>query len=203
MRIGIDARELCGRPTGVGRYLGGLLSQWAVDDDARRHEFVLYAPEAPWPSPSTPAGFATRIVPGPRRHLVGAGPAAARRRDGPSRRAVCAGVHGAARCARPTVVAIHDLSFVAHPEWFRPARRHPAALADAASARKARAVITISEFSRRELVERLGVAGRTDSRHSARGSTDSARHDGPGRSHTDPQRPVRRVRSSTVATCRI
>jgi hypothetical protein len=29
MRIGIDARELCGRPTGVGRYLSGLLADQA------------------------------------------------------------------------------------------------------------------------------------------------------------------------------
>ena len=43
MRIGIDARELCGHSTGVGRYLGGLLQQWMVDEQARRHEFVLYA----------------------------------------------------------------------------------------------------------------------------------------------------------------
>ena len=45
MRIGIDARELCGRSTGVGRYLGGLLREWTADDRARAHEFVLYAPE--------------------------------------------------------------------------------------------------------------------------------------------------------------
>ena len=29
MRIGIDARELAAAPTGVGRYLGGLLAEWA------------------------------------------------------------------------------------------------------------------------------------------------------------------------------
>src|SRR5438094_2705 len=45
MRIGIDARELCGRATGVGRYLTGLLREWAQDGRAARHEFVLYAPE--------------------------------------------------------------------------------------------------------------------------------------------------------------
>ena len=44
MRIGIDARELCGRATGVGRYLGGLLHEWARPGHAAgRHEFVLYA----------------------------------------------------------------------------------------------------------------------------------------------------------------
>ena len=47
MRIGIDVRELLGRPTGVGRYLSSLLGQWA--ESARRgtfsHQMVLYAPE--------------------------------------------------------------------------------------------------------------------------------------------------------------
>ena len=44
MRIGVDARELSGRATGVGRYLGGLLRAWSEDERARRHEFVLYSP---------------------------------------------------------------------------------------------------------------------------------------------------------------
>ena len=29
MRIGIDARQLCGAQTGVGRYLSGLIAEWA------------------------------------------------------------------------------------------------------------------------------------------------------------------------------
>ena len=45
MRIGIDARELSGRRTGVGRYLAHLLREWAVDDRARQHHFVLYVPD--------------------------------------------------------------------------------------------------------------------------------------------------------------
>ena len=64
MRIGIDARELCGRPTGVGRYLSGQLAEWAVDNRAREHEFVLYAPE-PLTAALDARRFATRIVPGP------------------------------------------------------------------------------------------------------------------------------------------
>ena len=43
MRIGIDARELCGKPTGVGRHLSGLLGAWSTDAAASRHTFVLYA----------------------------------------------------------------------------------------------------------------------------------------------------------------
>ena len=63
MRIGIDARELCGRPTGVGRYLGGLLHAWAANGRARAHEFVLFAPD-PIALPLDARRFATRIVPG-------------------------------------------------------------------------------------------------------------------------------------------
>ena len=35
----------------------------------------------------------------------------------------------------PLAVTIHDISFVAHPEWFRAARRHAAPVADAAGSR--------------------------------------------------------------------
>ena len=74
MRIGIDAREICGRPTGVGRYVTGLLDQWAADTHARRHEFILYTPEevhlkadAPYGSikaDATTTSFITRVVEG-------------------------------------------------------------------------------------------------------------------------------------------
>ncbi len=63
MRIGIDARELCGRATGVGRYLSGLLDEWSRSDRARAHEFVLYAPDAIGMSLDT-RRFATRQVNG-------------------------------------------------------------------------------------------------------------------------------------------
>ena len=44
MRVAIDARELCGRPTGVGRYLTGLLDAWSTSEAARRHQWTLIAP---------------------------------------------------------------------------------------------------------------------------------------------------------------
>lgn len=157
MRIGIDARELCGRPTGVGRYLNGLLAEWAVDNKARRHEFVLYAPEALAVTLDA-RRFATRIVPGPagtwweqvrlpavaaKDHLdVLFAPAY----TAPLLRTVA------------TVVAIHDLSFAAHPEWFGVREGVRRRWLSRQSAESARAVITISQFSRRELTERFGVA---------------------------------------------
>src|SRR5438132_13769782 len=63
MRIGIDARQLCGQRTGVGRYLGGLLREWAHHEQARRHEFVLYAPE-PLGMALDARRFATRLIRG-------------------------------------------------------------------------------------------------------------------------------------------
>ena len=45
LRIGVDARELLGDTTGVGRYLGELMRRWTARADSARRRFVLYAPE--------------------------------------------------------------------------------------------------------------------------------------------------------------
>ena len=59
MRIAIDARELVGRPTGVGRYLAELLRAWGDLAGAHAHDFILCAPDrVPLPAPQVrPAGF--------------------------------------------------------------------------------------------------------------------------------------------------
>jgi glycosyltransferase involved in cell wall biosynthesis len=62
--------------------------------------------------------------------------------------------------ATPIVVAIHDLSFVAHPEWFRIREGARRRWLTRQSASKASAVITISEFSKGELIGRLNVPER-------------------------------------------
>jgi hypothetical protein len=45
MRIAIDARELAGKPTGVGRYLSQILSAWTKLPGAAAHEFILCSPD--------------------------------------------------------------------------------------------------------------------------------------------------------------
>lgn len=157
MRIGIDARELCGRPTGVGRYLAGLLRQWTEDDGARRHEFVLYAHE-PIGVPLDSRRLATRLI-------EGAGGTWWEQARLPR---VAATDHldvffapaytAPLRMAVPTVVTIHDLSYVAHPEWFRLREGMRRRWLTRAAAQRARSVITVSEFSRREIVELLSLA---------------------------------------------
>jgi glycosyltransferase involved in cell wall biosynthesis len=160
MRIGIDARELCGHATGAGRYLGGLLREWSADVATRRHEFILYAPESLGAAVDS-RPFATRLIAGPagtwweqvrvprvalEDHLdVFFAPA----------------YTAPLRLGVPTVVAIHDLSFVAHPEWFTMREGARRRWLTRLSARRARAIVTISEFSRRELIESLELpAGR-------------------------------------------
>ena len=156
MRIGLDARELCGQPTGVGRYLGGLVREWAGDDRARGHQFVLYAPE-PLGIALDARRFPTRVVPGPpgtwweQVRLP-------RATAGDHLDVFFAPAYTAPLTLRvPSVVAMHDLSFVAHPEWFRVREGIRRRLLTRHAAARARAIVTISKFSRRELIDRLGV----------------------------------------------
>jgi glycosyltransferase involved in cell wall biosynthesis len=171
MRIGIDARQLCGARTGVGQYLSGLISEWARpslasgvaapshEPRATSHEFVLYVPK---PVESATVGldarkFATRLVPGSGGTWWEQ--AQLPRKTKADHLDVFFAPHYTVPLSLkvPTVVAIHDVSFAAHPEWFR--TREGARLRWLArrSAASARAIVTISEFSRREIVEHLKV----------------------------------------------
>jgi glycosyltransferase involved in cell wall biosynthesis len=160
MRIGIDARELCGNATGVGRYLKGLLTTWERDERARRHEFMLYAAE-PIALNIDARRFFTRTVTGhPGTWWEQVRLPAAVKKDhldvffSPGYTAPPLG-------GLPVVVAIHDLSFVAHPEWFRVREGARRRWLSRRAATQARAVVTISAFSRRELIERFNLpAGR-------------------------------------------
>ena len=156
MRIGIDARELGGRVTGVGRYLAGLLHEWSADAQARQHEFVLYAHE--------PIALSLDARRFPTRTIAGSGGTwweqvqLPRTAHGDHLDVWFAPAYTAPlRIGIATVVAIHDLSFVAHPEWFTLREGVRRRWVTNQSARRASAVITISEFSKRELIERLAV----------------------------------------------
>jgi glycosyltransferase involved in cell wall biosynthesis len=158
MRIGIDARELCGHATGAGRYLGGLLREWSADIATRRHEFILYAPES-LSAALDSRRFATRLIAGTAgtwwEQIRVPGVALDDHLDVFFAPAYTAPL----RWRVPTVVAIHDLSFVAHPEWFGMREGARRRLLTRQSAKRARAIVTISEFSRRELIDSLGLPG--------------------------------------------
>jgi glycosyltransferase involved in cell wall biosynthesis len=154
MRIGVDARELTGRPTGVGRYLQCLLREWGLSNTP--HRWTLYTPDGRM---AVPPGLHAEIVvvPGKGNTAWEQGALArAVRRERPDL-FFAPGYTAPLGTGVPRVVAMHDVSFAAHPEWYRwregVRRRWLARLA----ARRARAVITISEFSRDEIVRHMGV----------------------------------------------
>lgn len=64
---------------------------------------------------------------------------------------------GALRPATTNVLTIHDLSFLHHPEWFRRDRAVYYRWAVARSARAAARVLTVSEFTGREVQDWLGI----------------------------------------------
>ncbi|HUR34398.1 MAG TPA: glycosyltransferase family 1 protein [Vicinamibacterales bacterium] len=155
MRIGIDARELSGQPTGVGRYLGGLVREWTSRGAAHGHELLLYSHR---PLAAAAGDCDVRLV-------EGAGGTVWEQRD--LSRAVTADridvlfspAYSTPLFTRqPRVVALHDISFAARPDWYawrEGVRRRVLARRSAAAAR---AVVTISEFSKSEIMTRFGTA---------------------------------------------
>lgn len=57
----------------------------------------------------------------------------------------------------PYVLTVHDISFALHPEWFRPGEALFYTTLIRAAARKARKVITVSEFCRTEILEKWDI----------------------------------------------
>jgi glycosyltransferase involved in cell wall biosynthesis len=154
MRIGIDAREIVGRQTGVGRYLAGLISEWSAGDGARGHQFVLYAHET---IAQPPGPFVTKIVPGTSGTWWQQVQLPRAIRDDRLDLFFSPQYTAPLLVSTKTAVVIYDVSFAAHPEWFRFREGLRLRWLSRAAAASARAVITTSEFSRREIVEHLKV----------------------------------------------
>lgn len=157
MRLAVDARVLTHPPTGVARYLSGLLKELpALRQPGDELELLVdREPTTPlpgepdrvtvlrWPLPGgDPAWRQLRLPPHLWRH--------------PPDLLFCPFYSAplAVRC--PTVVTIHDVSFAAHPEWFTLRARIAFSLVGP-SARRAARVITDSAFSADEIVRHLGV----------------------------------------------
>ena len=155
MVIGVDARELLGATTGVGRYLGELLSRWARRSDGSNRQFVLYTPEAL--PPEVAPGFEQRVVPGGRgTSWEQTSLRTAVNRDMPD--VFFAPAYTAPMGLKmPLAVTIHDVSFSAHPEWFRWREGLRRRWLTQRTAHAARRIFTDSEFSRTEIVKHYGV----------------------------------------------
>jgi glycosyltransferase involved in cell wall biosynthesis len=155
MRVAIDVRELCGRPTGVGRYLGGLLDAWSDNATAQRHKWTLYAHARP----ELPGRWDEHL-----RVIEGGGGTAWEqitlpRALGAQRPDVlfAPGYTAPLTVAAPVVLTIHDVSFFAHPEWFAFREGTRRRVLTAWSARRARRVVTDSQFSKSEISRHIGI----------------------------------------------
>ena len=69
----------------------------------------------------------------------------------------CPTFRGPFRSKAPLVVTVHDLAVLRHPEWFNGWTRRYSRLAVPRVVRAADRVIAVSEFTKRELVDLLGV----------------------------------------------
>jgi glycosyltransferase involved in cell wall biosynthesis len=170
MRIAVDARELAGKPTGVGRYLAELLACWSRDPRAAGHEILLLTPGLlRLPAGLIGSGGArvdSHVIPGnsPGANRGGIGHLLWEQRPLPAAaiklRAdvlFCPGYSGPIFSKVPVVVSIHDVSFWAHPEWFNFREGLRRRLTTWASAYRARLVLTLTAFSRDEIIRWLDI----------------------------------------------
>jgi glycosyltransferase involved in cell wall biosynthesis len=149
MRVAVDARALWAHPTGVGRYLEGLLSAWL--DETPEDSFVLLSPRAirvPEPlkgrvEAKTTAGRVPGTV-----WLQSLAPFLAARTGSDA----FFGPLGILplRSALPTVVTVHDLTPVLFPEWHHLKNRVGYSLLGP-TVRRATRVIAVSEATRSDL----------------------------------------------------
>jgi glycosyltransferase involved in cell wall biosynthesis len=158
MRIAVDGRSLCGEQTGVGTYTSNLLEQILALDPAATVLLIadrglqktrwmgndrvrVIRPAFPWHNNFLWSNFALRP------HL--------------SRR-TCDLFHAPGYTLPlwlrvPSVLAVHDISYAVNPEWY-PYRSGAVRRAwYRLSAQRADFILTISEFSRREIMRVYGV----------------------------------------------
>ena len=156
LRIGIDARELLGDSTGVGVYLAELLRRWTARADAASRQFVLYSPQ-PIALAFAPGLVQVKVLPDGRgTWWEQTTLRRAARRDSPD--VFFAPAYTAPLgLGVPLAVTIHDVSFAAHPEWFRPRERLRRRWLTRRTARAAAVIFTVSAFSSREIERHLGV----------------------------------------------
>lgn len=163
LRVIVDARELFGKPTGVGRYLREVLTRWAVSPYASGAECVLVSPHASDETGALSEGpgarFTWRQVPGGGGTRWEQGALAAAVNASRANVLWAPAYTAPLRAQLPVVLTMHDVSFAAHPEWFGWREGLRRRLLSRWSARRATALITMSRFSAGEIVKHFGPRG--------------------------------------------
>jgi glycosyltransferase involved in cell wall biosynthesis len=153
MNVGIDARELQGLPTGTGRYLRHLLRAWTRTTSDRLHVYFN------GPAPADPVLEHPAVVKRPlgrarglwwQERLLPPAARADRVEVFFSPAYVCP-----LGLRVPRVTTVHDLSFFALPRDFTLWDGFRRRALVAASVRASRAVLAVSDFTRREILARF------------------------------------------------
>jgi glycosyltransferase involved in cell wall biosynthesis len=143
MRIAVDAHAIGRHLTGNEVYVRSLLRGFAEID--RHSQFVAYISE-PGAEQWIPERFEVRRVSANPYYRLGWDLARLTRADRPDLIHV---QYTAPLLGRvPSVVTVHDVSFLEHPEYFTMARRSQLRFTVARTVEKAAKVLTVSEFSR-------------------------------------------------------
>ena len=153
MRFAVDAHAIGRHLTGNEVYIRCLLGAFAELD--RRSEFITYISEAGaerW----IPARFEVRRVSANPYSRLGWDLGRLIREDRPD--LVHVQYTAPLRVSAPTVVTVHDVSFLEHPEYFTVARRSQLALTVGRTVKRAARIVTVSEFSRAAILRAYDIA---------------------------------------------
>jgi glycosyltransferase involved in cell wall biosynthesis len=156
--IAVDGRSLCGQRTGVGTYTSNLLEQLLLLDPSIRILLLLHEDPLPAVWMRDDRVQILKIPSFSGNNFLWTNISLARR----LKTSACDIFHSPGytlplRLPVPSVVTIHDISYAAHPEWY-PYRN--GALRKAwyrLSARSADCILTVSEFSSREIMRVYGI----------------------------------------------
>lgn len=155
MRVGIEGRTLQGERYGVARYLTNLLKNLVLISE--EHEYIVYLSQ-----PIEPIGFDSPQL---RFEVLSRAPSLTWRhlRLPLSMKRDKVDMHFSPSYflplvkVCPSIVVVHDITFKAHPEWFVKDRRFRFDEMFWRKVKKADGIITVSEHSKKDIVDILGV----------------------------------------------
>ncbi len=153
MRYAVDAHAIGRNLTGNEVYVRSLLRAFAATDPDS--EFLAYVSE-PGAEAQIPAQFRTRRIAGNPFLRLGFDFSRKLRQDRPALLHVQ--YTAPLRCPVPTVVTVHDVSFLQHPEYFPWWRAAQLRTTVARSVRRAARVTTISNFTRHAISEAYEIS---------------------------------------------
>jgi len=153
MRFAVDAHAIGRHLTGNEVYIRSLLGAFAEVD--RRSEFIAYLSE-PGAERWVPERFTIRRVSANPYARLGWGMSRWIRTDAPD--LIHVQYTAPLMAGIPTVVTVHDVSFIEHPEYFTGTRRSQLRLTVGRTVKQAARILTVSEFSRDAILKAYDVA---------------------------------------------